>query len=94
MAGATLPDQVLALMPALQHVSNGAGKIALLADGTVMGFVHMVFLLMFAAAIAFFAPSTQEMSNKRRLCVGAVLMPLLLQAVFFGGHVEFLYFQF
>jgi alginate O-acetyltransferase complex protein AlgI len=92
--GATLPAQVLALAPRLHKYVASQGTVALLADGTVLGFAEELVLLALAGAIALWGRNTQESSSTARLTIGALLLPLILQKVLFARHVEFLYFQF
>lgn len=92
--GATLPSQILAMAPFLGTWITSAGNVPLLADGTVMGFIEMSTMILIGICIAFFPSNTQEMTNRSRLLIGAIILPLLTQKIFFGGKVEFLYFQF
>jgi len=92
--GAALPAQVLALMPWMQKYVVSQGTVALLADGTVLGFAEVLVLIAAAGAIALWARNTQELSTRARLTLGALMLVLILQRVLFAGDVEFLYFQF
>jgi D-alanyl-lipoteichoic acid acyltransferase DltB (MBOAT superfamily) len=92
--GAALPSQILAMAPFLGAWVTSVGNVPLLADGTVMGFIEMSVMILIGMYIAFFTSNTQEMTNRSRLLVGALTLPFLVQKIFFGGKVEFLYFQF
>ena len=92
--GFVLPQQLLDLVPILKRIANGAGTVPLLADGTVMGFVDMSFMLGIAFFICFFCKNTFEMTHRKRLIFSLLMLPFLIQKIFFGGEVEFLYFQF
>lgn len=92
--GAILPQQLLDLFPMLKSVANGAGTVPLLADGTIMGLVDMVVMLGAAFAISFYCKNTFEMRHSKRIYLSLLLLPFLAQKIFFGGEVEFLYFQF
>lgn len=92
--GASLPQQVLSIAPFLNHIATGVGNVPLLADGTVMGFIEMSILSVIGLGLAWLAPNTQEMKHAHRLLIGALVLPLILQKVIYGGKVEFLYFQF
>ena len=59
-----------------------------------MGFVELVILLFMAGCVTWFFRNSNEMSTRNRLLIAIVLAPLLVQKIFFGGDVEFLYFQF
>lgn len=93
MNGFTLPSQILSMLPITGWI-KGQGVVPLLADGTIMGFVELVALLFIASCVTWFFRNSNEMSTRNRLLVAIVLAPLLVQKIFFGGDVEFLYFQF
>lgn len=92
--GVALPSQILSMAPFLKNFVVGVGNLAMLADGTVMGFIELSVLTIIGLGIAFLAPNSQEMSHKLRLMLGALFLPLIAQKILFGGKVEFLYFQF
>lgn len=91
--GFILPSQILSMLPA-SGLIKGQGVVPLLADGTVMGFVELMILLFIAGCVTWLFRNSMEMSTRSRLLVAIVLAPLLVQKIFFGGDVEFLYFQF
>ena len=92
--GVVLPNQVIGMLPMLGRFVQGQGTVPLLADGTIMGLAELLVLLVVAAWVSFGFRNTTQMSHRTRVTVVALLMPLLLQKIFFGGKVEFLYFQF
>lgn len=92
--GFTLPSQILAMVPKASSWIEGRGVVPLLADGTVMGFVELIILLLIVSCVTWCFKNSNEMSTNRRLLVAVMLAPLLIQKIFFGGDVEFLYFQF
>ncbi|MES2099802.1 MAG: MBOAT family O-acyltransferase [Pseudomonadota bacterium] len=92
--GAQLPDQIIAFVPVLGHVADGVGKVQYLADGTVMGCVEMVLMLMLGLAIALGAPTLLELRMRWRYALVVPCAALALQRVLYGRASEFLYFQF
>jgi alginate O-acetyltransferase complex protein AlgI len=92
--GAMLPDQLIALVPALGHIAQGAGKVAYLADGTVMGCVEMMVMIGLGLAIVVAAPNLPQMSTRWRYALVVPCAALALQRVLYGRASEFLYFQF
>ena len=92
--GAQLPDQIIALMPALGGVADGVGKVPYLADGTVMGFVEMVLMLGLGMAIVVRAPTLPELRLRTRYLLVVPCAALALQRVVWGASSPFLYFQF
>ena len=92
--GAQLPDQIIALVPALGHVANGVGKVRYLADGTVMGFVEMVSMIGLGLAIAALAPTLPELRPRLRYLLVVPCAALALQRVVYGSSSAFLYFKF
>lgn len=91
--GFTLPSQILSMLPKNEWI-KGQGAVPLLADGTIMGFVELMILLFVAGCVTWLFRNSMELSTRTRLLVAIVLSPLLVQKIFFGGDVEFLYFQF
>ena len=92
--GAQLPEQIIALMPALGHIASGVGKVPFLADGTVMGCVEMAIMLTLGMAIVLFAPTLPEIRLRLRYLLVVPCAALALQRVVYGSSSEFLYFQF
>jgi D-alanyl-lipoteichoic acid acyltransferase DltB (MBOAT superfamily) len=92
--GAQLPDQIIALAPALGAVAHGVGKVPYLADGTVMGFVEMVTMLALGMAIVVAAPTLPELGPRLRYLLVVPCAALALQRVIWGTSSAFLYFQF
>ena len=92
--GAQLPDQIIALVPALGHVANGVGKVRYLADGTVMGFVEMVSMIGLGLAITALAPTLPELRPRLRYLLVVPCAALALQRVVYGSSSAFLYFKF
>jgi D-alanyl-lipoteichoic acid acyltransferase DltB (MBOAT superfamily) len=92
--GAMLPDQVLDAAPVLRHLASGAGKVAYLADGSVMGFVEMAWMLGLGLAIVLAGRSLPELPWRWRYALVVPCAALALQRVFFGPPSEFLYFRF
>ena len=92
--GAQLPEQIIALVPALSHVADGVGKVNYLADGSVMGFVEMVLMLGLGMAIVVLAPTLPELRPRLRYLLVVPCAALALQRVVYGSSSEFLYFQF
>jgi len=92
--GAVLPDQIIALVPALGHIAEGAGKVAYLADGTVMGCVEMALMIGLGLAIVVGAPNLPQLSTRLRYLLVLPCAALALQRVAYGRASEFLYFQF
>jgi alginate O-acetyltransferase complex protein AlgI len=92
--GAALPDQIVALMPALGHVATGVGKVPFLADGTVMGCVEMTLMIVLGLGLVLCAPALPDMAPRRRYLLVVPCAALALQRVVFGESSEFLYYQF
>ncbi|GAB4556444.1 MAG: MBOAT family protein [Rhizobacter sp.] len=92
--GAVLPDQIIALVPALGHIADGVGKVAYLADGTVMGCVEMALMIGLGLAIVLAAPNLPQLSARWRYLLVLPCAALALQRVLYGRASEFLYFQF
>ena len=92
--GAQLPDQIIALVPALGAVAHGVGKVPYLADGTVMGFVEMVTMLTLGMVIVVAAPTLPELGTRARYLLVVPCAALALQRVIWGTSSAFLYFQF
>jgi alginate O-acetyltransferase complex protein AlgI len=93
--GFELPSQVLAMVPFLSRYVHGAGKMALLGNGTVMGVFTETALVAVALAICWFGANSAQMSERARLIVITLCSGFMLHALFFT-HVpsHFLYFQF
>jgi alginate O-acetyltransferase complex protein AlgI len=93
--GLVLPAQLIALIPALSHLAAGAGAVADVGGGTVLGLAETLILLALGYAIALGAPNLYEVSPRRRL---ALLVPsfafTLQKVVFSAGASQFLYFRF
>jgi D-alanyl-lipoteichoic acid acyltransferase DltB (MBOAT superfamily) len=92
--GAVLPDQIVALVPALGHIADSAGKVAYLADGTVMGCVEMALMIGLGLAIVLAAPNLPQLRTRWRYLLVLPCAALALQRVLYGRPSEFLYFQF
>ena len=92
--GALLPDQIIGALPPLAMVAEGAGKVAFLGDGTVMGFVEMAVMIAFGMALVVWAPAMHELRNRTRYLLVLLCGALALQQVLYGRASEFLYFQF
>jgi alginate O-acetyltransferase complex protein AlgI len=92
--GALLPDQIVALLPALGRIAGGAGKVPFLADGTVMGCVEMVVMLALGMALVLAGPNLPQLRNRWRYALVVPCAALALQRVVYGVSSEFLYFQF
>jgi D-alanyl-lipoteichoic acid acyltransferase DltB (MBOAT superfamily) len=92
--GAQLPDQLIALMPALGHLAVGVGKVPYLGDGTVMGCVEMALMLSLGMGIVVLAPNLPEIRQRLRYLLVVPCAALALQQVVYGRSSEFLYFQF
>jgi hypothetical protein len=93
--GFELPSQILALVPALAAHIHGAGKMALLGNGTVMGVFTESALIALSLAVCWLNPNSIQMSERRRLAVIALCTGFMLHALFFThAPSQFLYFQF
>lgn len=92
--GYMLPDQILKIFPALSLFVAGSGTVPLLADGTVMGFVDMTFMIAVCCFVTFLFKNSNEMNHKNRLILASLCLPLVVQRIAFGAKAEFLYFQF
>lgn len=92
--GAVLPDQILNMLPWLQGLARGAGKVAHLADGTVMGVFELTVMLGLGLLIVLRAPAMHELSARTRLLLVVPCAALALQRVIYGAASPFLYFQF
>ena len=92
--GAVLPDQILALVPPLGWVAQGAGKVPFLGDGTVMGAVELFIMLALGMALVTAAPALHELRARTRTLLLVPCAALALQQVLYGRASEFLYFQF
>jgi alginate O-acetyltransferase complex protein AlgI len=92
--GAYLPEQLIALIPWLGHFATGAGKVAYLGDGTVMGSVSLLCMLALGFGITLCAPSMLDLTPRLRYLLVVPCAALALQRVLFGTPSEFLYFQF
>src|SRR5262249_51758209 len=60
--GLVLPAQLIALIPALGHLAAGAGAVADVGGGTVLGLAETLILLTLGFAIALGAPNLYEVS--------------------------------
>ena len=93
--GFYLPASITNLSPALQKLFGTQGNVPLLADQTLLGLFTMAVLIAVAFGLSLFARNPYEMSPRGRLVRVCIMMPFLIQAVFFARHPsEFLYFQF
>ena len=92
--GALLPDQIIAFLPALGHVAQGAGKVPYLADGSVMGCVEMAAMIALGLGIVTAAPNLPQLPRRWRYALIVPCAALALQRVLYGRASEFLYFQF
>ncbi len=92
--GALLPDQIVALFPALNHVATGVGKVPFLADGTVMGCVEMMVMIVLGMGLVLCAPTLPDMKPRLRYLLVVPCAALALQRVIYGESSEFLYYQF
>jgi hypothetical protein len=92
--GAQLPEQIISFVPALGAVAQGVGKVAYLADGSVMGFVEMLVMLGLGLGLALFAPNLPQLRTRQRYLLVVPCAALTLQRVVWGTSSAFLYFQF
>ena len=92
--GALLPDQLIALLPWLGALAQGAGKVAFLADGTVMGAVEMGVMIALGMTLVLATPPLADLDRRTRYLLVVPCAALALQKVVFGSASEFLYFQF
>ncbi len=93
--GASLPAQLLDLIPALSLVATPRAFDPLLGGGTVLGFVGLAGLLALGFAIVFLFPNLHRMSPRARLLWLVPSAGLVVHEVFFGGGAsEFIYFRF
>lgn len=95
MNGSILPAELVEKVPPLALLGEPAGKLALAADATNLGFMSMWLLLGFGLLITWFAPNIQQMSVRTRLIMICLSFALVIQKIFFSGAVSsFLYFRF
>jgi len=92
--GAYLPSQLVSIAPWLGHISQSSVSVPYLADGTVMGFVEMLILLVLGFFLVLATPSMQELRPWQRYALVVPCAALALQRVLFGTSSQFLYFQF
>jgi D-alanyl-lipoteichoic acid acyltransferase DltB (MBOAT superfamily) len=93
--GAYLPNQMLHVMPLLQHFFTGLGQVPYLGDSTVMGSFETFAMLAMGYIIVFGAPNLYQMSTRQRLVVVALSFSFTFQKIVFAGSISpFLYFQF
>jgi len=93
--GATLPAQIVGIVPGLENFVHGVGRLPYLGDATVMGAVEVFAMLVLGFVIVWLTPNIHEMSSRTRLILAGMLLPLLIQRVLFSGAASpFLYFQF
>ncbi len=93
--GFYLPASITGFSPVLKHLFGSQGNVPLLADQTLLGFFSMVVLIAIGFSLSLFSRNPYEMTPKGRLVRVCIMMPFLIQAVFFARHPsEFLYFQF
>jgi D-alanyl-lipoteichoic acid acyltransferase DltB (MBOAT superfamily) len=93
--GAALPAQIVGIVPGLDTVVQAVGRLAYLGDRTVMGAVEVFAMLVLGFALVWFTPNVHQMSERTRLVLAGLLLPLLIQRVLFAGAASpFLYFQF
>ncbi len=93
--GMLLPEQILALAPALRAVFTGIGNLPGLADTSVMCTVVTFALLALGFAIVLIAPNLHRMPARARLVAISLCFAFTLQKVVFSQDISpFLYFQF
>jgi D-alanyl-lipoteichoic acid acyltransferase DltB (MBOAT superfamily) len=93
--GAELPDQLIALLPALSHVAHGAGVVRYIGDDTVLGFGETFIMLGFGLAVALLGPNLYEISFRTRLLFVVASFAFTVKKVLFSAAaVQFLYFRF
>jgi D-alanyl-lipoteichoic acid acyltransferase DltB (MBOAT superfamily) len=92
--GAQLPQQVLDALPLALPGVQGVGRVAHLADGSVMGVFEMAVMFTLALGIVWFGPTLQAMSARLRWALVVPCAALALQRLLFGPPSPFLYFQF
>jgi D-alanyl-lipoteichoic acid acyltransferase DltB (MBOAT superfamily) len=93
--GAALPAQIVEIVPGLDTVVQSVGRLSYLGDRTVMGALEIFAMLAFGFALVWLTPNIHQMSERTRLVLAGLLMPLLIQRVLFAGAASpFLYFQF
>jgi alginate O-acetyltransferase complex protein AlgI len=93
--GFFLPEQIVSILPGASKFISIVGKMTLLGNGTIMGVVEQVCLLVLSFVICWGGKSTQTMSQRMRLLVIVLSFAFVVQAIFFGrAPSPFLYFQF
>jgi len=93
--GAVLPEQLIALAPALGRLVGVAGAVPFVGNGTVLGLAETLLLLALGFVIALGAPNLYEVSARRRLLLLVPSFAFTVQKVVFSaGASQFLYFRF
>lgn len=93
--GLVLPLQVLDLFPVLKNFFEGAGTLAYLADGKIMGFVEMVSFFIMVFVITLFFENSNRLSYRKLLIIFGLTFAFSMQRLLFSSMPsEFLYFRF
>jgi D-alanyl-lipoteichoic acid acyltransferase DltB (MBOAT superfamily) len=92
--GSLLPETILQFAPLMRHLAQGAPRVALLGDGSVVGAVELLVMLALAFAIVLLAPAMHELRNRTRYLLLLPCVALTIQQVLYGRSSPFLYFQF
>lgn len=94
--GFVLPEEILSFLPLFFHkFITGLGKVANLADGSLIGFVEMSTFIIFSFMIVTLFKNSQEMSPRAKKVVCISTFALCVQKLVFSQVAsEFLYFRF
>lgn len=93
--GAELPSQVVGMVPFVERWISSGGTVANLADGTVLGFVEMTFLLLLGFAIVLLGKTLSELSSRWRYVLLCLTFAFTIQRIIFNPEAaQFIYFQF
>lgn len=93
--GVALPNQIMAFLPFLQGYIEPVYQLRYLANGTMLGLVEMLSLLLLCAWLAFCCRNLHQLSPQRRTLLLIPTFAFAVQGALFAGvPAQFLYFQF
>jgi alginate O-acetyltransferase complex protein AlgI len=94
LGGVTLPAQIANMLPSMPRQWHVVGTMPALGNGTVMGVVEEMMLIVTALGIAVFGRPIRALTPAIRLAVIAATAGFVVQSLFFAAAKPFIYFQF
>ncbi len=94
--GIYLPAQIWGILPAaIKKIIDSKPYLQYAGDGTVLGTVEVLFMMVFALALVLIPKNSNELTIKKMSVINIFIFYFVVQALFFSQTPsEFLYFRF